>query len=445
MENRLLNAARSLITGESIDRLAANEGMTNEKVQQGLDASLPALFLGLQQQPEGALQGILDRFKGMFTGTNEPGQDINVPLDNPNSGFGEQVQGIIGQLFGGKLDFVLEKLSGFLGTNSGSVMNILKSAIPSVISAITMNGVNWDANRITGELNEQKSGFLSALPAGLSLGLFGDAASNVGHAIPKHTEPVVDPVKDVLVEDSVVPMRERVDPVGPIRNPNEPVVHQEERKKGGGLWWLLIPLLLLLLWFLFGKNFRNDDKDNVVDSTAMMTPSDTMTVDNSAATSATPVRESIMVTLPDGKTLNAYKGGIEDQLVQFINAGYSNMTDEELKNRWFDFDNLNFETNTSNILPESQVQVENIAEILKAYPDLKIKIGGYTDKTGDESYNKKLSNERAVAVKNALDAKGVGGQVIETEGYGSEFAKFDASAPESDRVQDRRVSVSVRK
>lgn len=441
MENRLLHAARSLFDGDSIDRLATNEGISKEKVEQGLDASLPALFLGLQQQPEGALQGILDRFKGMFTGSNEPGQDINVPIDQPNSSFGDQVQGLIGQLFGGKLDGIVDSLSGFLGTSSGSVMNILKAAIPSVISALTMNGVNWNANRISGELNEHKAGFLSALPAGLGLGLFGDAA----HSIPAHTEPVIDPVKDVLVEEPVVPIRERVEPVGPIRNPHEPIVQEEEKKRGAGLWWLLIPLLLLLLWFIFGKNFKNEDKDVAVDSTAMMSPVDTGTTDTTLLNATAPVRESIMVTLPGGKTLNAYKGGIEDQLVQFINAGYSNMTEDELKNKWFDFDNLNFETNTSTIVPESQVQVDNIAEILKAYPDLKIKIGGYTDKTGDESHNKKLSNERAVAVKKAMEAKSVGAQVIETEGYGSEFAKYDATAPESDRIQDRRVSVSVRK
>ncbi|MEI5985609.1 MULTISPECIES: OmpA family protein [Sphingobacterium] len=432
MENRLLNAARSLFDGDTINGLAQREGLTSEQVNKGLDASLPALFLGLQQQPEGALQGILDKFKGMFTGTNEPGQDINVPIDRPDSGFGNETQGLIGQLFGGKLDLVLEKLSGFLGMNGGSVMNLLKAAVPSVISALTMNGVNWNASRISSDLNENKAGFLSALPAGLSLGLFGDGISR--------TEPIVDPVKDVLVEEPVVPVRERVEPVTPVRNINEPVVVEEERKRGGGLWWLLIPLLLLALWFLFGKNFRNDDKAATTDTTVVVNP-----VEPDTITTTVPARESIMVTLPDGSTLNAYKGGIEDQLVQFLTAGYSTMSDDDLKNRWFDFDNLNFETGTSTIVPESQDQVNNIAAILKAFPDTKIKIGGYTDKTGDEDLNKKLSNDRAVAVKNALDAKGVGAQVIETEGYGSEFAKYDASAPESDRILDRRVSVSVRK
>jgi outer membrane protein OmpA-like peptidoglycan-associated protein len=114
------------------------------------------------------------------------------------------------------------------------------------------------------------------------------------------------------------------------------------------------------------------------------------------------------------------------------------------KDVWFDFDNLNFELGTATITAESQVQINNIAAILKDFPRAKVKIGGYTDKTGDETANMKLSKERAEAVKAALAAAGVGSQVTDAEGYGSQFAKAAADAPEEERKHDRRVSVSVR-
>ena len=47
-------------------------------------------------------------------------------------------------------------------------------------------------------------------------------------------------------------------------------------------------------------------------------------------------------------------------------------------------------------------------------------------------------------MKAALDKASVGKQVTGADGYGSDFAKYPATAPEADRVRDRRVSVSVR-
>lgn len=142
--------------------------------------------------------------------------------------------------------------------------------------------------------------------------------------------------------------------------------------------------------------------------------------------------------------LNAYRGGIEDQLVAFLQTDWTRLGEDSLKNRWFDFDNLNFKTASAEITLESQQQVDNLAAILKAFPKAKLKIGGYTDKTGSEPANKKLSDDRAKAVQAALEKAGVGKQVTGAEGYGSAFAKFPADASESDRATDRRVSVSVR-
>ena len=57
---------------------------------------------------------------------------------------------------------------------------------------------------------------------------------------------------------------------------------------------------------------------------------------------------------------------------------------------------------------------------------------------------KNLSQQRADAVLAALKEAGVGAQVEGAEGYGSEFAKYPETAPEEDRLKDRRVSFSVR-
>jgi outer membrane protein OmpA-like peptidoglycan-associated protein len=132
-----------------------------------------------------------------------------------------------------------------------------------------------------------------------------------------------------------------------------------------------------------------------VDSTTVVTDSTNAAGDTVAVT-----RETTVVTLPSGKTLQAYKGGIEDQIVTFLKSDeYKNATDEQLKDRWFNFDNLNFEFGKAVLTPESKVQLENLKMILTEFPDAKIKIGAYTDKKGDENTNLKLSGERANVVK----------------------------------------------
>lgn len=448
MENSLLTTARSYFNDQVFEHIATQEGASSDQVRQGLDAVIPSLFLGLQGKSSTEQSGIFDVLKQHFSQVDF--SNISSLWSNASieGGESEKSNHLLGSIFGGGLDQVISSISGFLHTNSGMVSKLFKSALPAVVGALTSNGTNWDQNRISSLLDQNKSDFLAALPSGLNLGALGSsllADPDIVTGRPVHpvepSEPVIDPVKDVVVDDPIIPIPPRASHVEPER----PVatIRDEEPKRGAGLWWLLIPILLLLLWFLFGKGCSREDSTTTTDTmTTSVAPVDTMqdtTIDTA------PVRESIMVTLPDNSTLNAYKGGIEDQLVTFLNSDYKALSDEELKNRWFDFDNLNFETGTATITPESQTQLNNLVAILKVFPDVKVKIGGYTDKTGNEDLNKKLSTDRANAVKAELDKLGVGDRVAETEGYGSSLAKFDASAPESDRIKDRRVSISVRK
>ncbi|MEO6590175.1 MAG: OmpA family protein, partial [Pyrinomonadaceae bacterium] len=155
-------------------------------------------------------------------------------------------------------------------------------------------------------------------------------------------------------------------------------------------------------------------------------------------------RKLTEVALPDGTKLQAYPNGIEDQLIKFIESDeYKKGTADSLKEKWFNFDDLNFKFDSTELVPESKRQLDNIVAILKAFPDAKIKIGGYTDKKGDDAANKKLSDNRAKAVKDALNKAGVGAQVPEAEGYGEEFAKVPETASDEERQVDRKTSVRL--
>jgi outer membrane protein OmpA-like peptidoglycan-associated protein len=89
--------------------------------------------------------------------------------------------------------------------------------------------------------------------------------------------------------------------------------------------------------------------------------------------------------------------------------------------------------------------LDNITAILKAFPDVKMKIGGYTDKVGNDASNLKLSDNRAKAVQAALGKEGVGGQVPSAEGYGETQATVAETASDAERKVDRKTAVRLMK
>jgi K(+)-stimulated pyrophosphate-energized sodium pump len=109
---------------------------------------------------------------------------------------------------------------------------------------------------------------------------------------------------------------------------------------------------------------------------------------------------------------------------------------------WFDFDRLLFNTDSATLRPESQEQLGNIAAILKAYPNVHIKIGGYTDNSGDAQNNLNLSKDRANGVMAELIALGISPDRLEAQGYGEQFPVADNSTAEG-RARNRRVSMRV--
>jgi outer membrane protein OmpA-like peptidoglycan-associated protein len=109
---------------------------------------------------------------------------------------------------------------------------------------------------------------------------------------------------------------------------------------------------------------------------------------------------------------------------------------------WFNFDRLLFETGSATLKPASQEQIKNVAEILRAYPSVKARIGGYTDNTGDPAANLKLSQDRATNVRNAIIALGVAPDRLAAEGYGEQFPVADNGTAEG-RQQNRRIALRV--
>ena len=112
-------------------------------------------------------------------------------------------------------------------------------------------------------------------------------------------------------------------------------------------------------------------------------------------------------------------------------------------NQWYTIENLYFQSGSGDLKPGSEAQLNNLAEIMNAYPNLKVKLGGYTDNTGNENSNLKLSNLRAQTAKLKLLEMGISGDRIEVEGYGSQFPVCEANDTDECKAQNRRIDVRV--
>ncbi len=145
-----------------------------------------------------------------------------------------------------------------------------------------------------------------------------------------------------------------------------------------------------------------------------------------------------LIQLPDGLTLEAAKGSLEDSVVVFL----SDSTSKVSKAKWFDFDNLLFETGKTTLMPSSMKQLNNLSVILKTYSKVKIKIGGYTDNVGSPTDNLKLSSERAANVMAELVKLGIVPERLKSEGYGEQWPVASNETAEG-RAKNRRISMRV--
>lgn len=148
--------------------------------------------------------------------------------------------------------------------------------------------------------------------------------------------------------------------------------------------------------------------------------------------------EGFSRVLANGYKVEGAGTGVESGLLGFIDSGKP-----ADKTTWFNFDRVTFASGSAVIeAASSEAQLNNLAEILKAHATVRIKIGGYTDSTGNAAANLKLSQERADAVRNALVAKNIAADRLEAEGYGSQHP-VASNATEEGRAQNRRMALRV--
>ena len=114
------------------------------------------------------------------------------------------------------------------------------------------------------------------------------------------------------------------------------------------------------------------------------------------------------------------------------------------KNNWFTLEDLHFEKGSNKLKSSSETGLKNLYEIATCY-NLNVKLGGYTDNSGDSIKNVTLSGQRAETAKAALVKLGLAADRIETEGYGPMHPKCTIDNSASCMAKNRRIDVRITK
>ena len=109
-----------------------------------------------------------------------------------------------------------------------------------------------------------------------------------------------------------------------------------------------------------------------------------------------------------------------------------------------------FDFDKSNLRPAAESTLAQVAKIIGSYSKAQVLIEGYTDSKGSDSYNAKLSDRRAVSVKNWFAKHGVAANSMQTHGWGAAKPVAPNTHPDGSddpdgRQKNRRVEITIKK
>jgi outer membrane protein OmpA-like peptidoglycan-associated protein len=399
MASSMMDSILGMVTPEMNEAIASRLGESSQAVQGGLGAATAATLGGLASKAGDS--GFLGQIMGLVTGGG--GQDIlgslsSIASGGPSGATGDLVSKFLPMVFGPNQGQVTNQIAQQAGISAASAGGILKMAAPLVLGYLAKMHSTGSLNVSSlGDMLKAEAPNLASVPgAGMLKGAAETMSSGAGRAASAIGSGV------------------------------------DSAAASGSRW--LVPLAILgaviLAWLLF-RSLSGP-------STPAVTAPVVAAADNAANAAWAALGEMTRMKLPDGTELYAPANGVESKLIAYLNDPNSTVSED----KWFDFDRLLFDTGKATLQPASQEQVNNIGAILKAYPKVKIRLGGYTDNTGDAAANVTLSDARANGVMAELAKLGTDAGRMSAKGYGEEHPVAD-NATEEGRAKNRRISSRV--
>jgi outer membrane protein OmpA-like peptidoglycan-associated protein len=406
MTTSLIDSLNGFVTPDLTSRLASSLNEPGHAISTGLTGGMASLLTGILSKcgDPTALQSVYETVTNSANDghvLDDPASFVGSGQTTPMTSLGGQ---FISQVFGNRADAVTNALSSSSGLHASSVTSLMQFAAPLVLGVL--------GKRIRDE--------------GLNLSAFSDLLGRERDSIQRVTPSGVASALG-MKEFSPAPDYEVSRAVAPEADVRPRVRRPEPEKRSS--WVLPTVAVLAALALMWGVTSRSHKPSTV----AYQPPPTTISGGEVAMPSA-----SGNLRLRNGVILLVPSTSAESKLVAFLSDeahGANSAT-------WVVLDRMQFETNSAKLATSSDDEIQNLAKILKAYPQATVRIGGYTDNVGSPAANLRLSRARAESVRDAIVKNGVASYRVNALGFG-ERNPIASNSTEEGRAQNRRISMLV--
>ena len=452
MNPTLLELTQNYFIGNTVQQVSTAFGESESHTNAALSSVVPLVLGGLltrAQQPGGAAEllslaqqvhrrGLLGDISVLLRGLTAP-----VAVATPTAGsLPSRGADMMRSLLGAAYAPAVAGISQQAGVGEATVSNLLSTAVAVVLGLVGRQAAQakLDAQGLATYLNSQRSSVLGALgklPNGLG-SVVATLVMDTPAAEPRAASP-----QPVSSPGTPTP-QEKV-----LRQPAqpEPVV---PAATSPARWMWLVALLLFVGVAVYLVRSRQPQPGATAQS-----PTPSVLADTASTESATPTTyydaasgnyiydtgADTTVRLLDGTPLKVGRTSFESQLVSFLSDTKQVVSTDKTQG-WLVLDRVYFKPGRAMLTPGSQLQFENLAAILKAYPQAVIQLAGFTDNKGKAEANLLLSADRANVARKLLLTAGLEPSRVAARGYGQEHPISSNRTPEG-RAQNRRLAIRV--